>query len=485
MSNHAAVTADGGEVGRAQAAQAIACGIDVERRMNPILLKPTGGHRSHLVVMGDEVAVDSAPTSTELKAVVLEAWRSLRADNAWVVAEGAGGAAEINLLDRDLVNLPLARAAGVNTVLVVDIDRGGAYASAFGSIELVPPELKATIGGVLFNRFRGDPGVLDSGNRQFEQRTGVPILGVLPALDPAPMLGVEDSLDIVTGAVPADHSIREFVSAPIGGTRSIKPVRVAAVRLPHLANPSDLDPFTIEPDVALRWAVSPSDLDGADMIVVPGSRATVSDLDWLRRSGIAQYLAGFRSGSTPRDAANPGTVIVGICGGYQMFGDQIDDKIESGRGLVEGLGLLPVTTVFSHPKIVERCRGSVTGMFAGPTTASEILDGYQIRWGRPSGGIPWLDLDGDLDGAVAETSTALILGTSLHGVFDNDLFRTRLLSLVAERTGRVYQQSPVGLLDAVDGQNNRLADWLDADCDIERLLALAGQAVSPGQEPGW
>ena len=471
MSNHAAVTADGGEIGRAQATQAAACGVDFDRRMNPVLLKPSSGGRSHLVVMGDERSmtdmVGYGPTSAELKPVVLDALTSLRRQFDWVVAEGAGGAAEINLLDRDLVNLPLARAAGMKAVLVVDIDRGGAFAAAYGTIGLVPDELRATIGGVLFNRFRGDPTMLDDGISSFEARTGVPVLGVLPALDPVPILGVEDALDIAPGAVPT--------ATPPGPGPADRPLRVAAVRLPHLANPSDLDPLTIEPAVSLRWTTRPEDLTEADLVVLPGSRATVRDLVWLRRSGLADALRAMADGARP-------CTVVGICGGFQMLGRTIVDELESGRGRVPALGLLDVTTTFTAPKIVRRSRGSLST----ETGTTVPLTGYQIRWGRQSGSAsPWLTVDGEPEGAVARRPSGPIHGTSLHGLFDDDGFRTLFLSQVAERCGRRYEAAPRRFADAFDAQHDRLADWLAANSDVDRLVGLAAEAVGAGSEPGW
>ncbi len=483
MSNHAAVTADGGEIGRAQATQAAACGIDFERRMNPILLKPTSNRQSHIVVMGDEVSITDAvgygPTTNELKPIVLRELNQLRSDFDWVVAEGAGGAGEINLLDRDLVNLPLAAAAGLKTLLVVDIDVGGAYASAFGTIQLVPQHLRDTIGGVVFNRFRGDPSLLESGNVEFERRTGVPILGVLPALDHPPILGVEDSMDITVGPTPRDHSTADL-------PQSSKPVRVVAIRLPHLSNPSDLDPFTIEPDVTLRWAVRPDDLAGADVIVVPGSRATVADLDWMADTGIADRLSDY--------ARHEAGVIIGVCGGYQILGRTIDDELESGRGRVEGLGLLDTHTVFAAPKVVRRSHGttlyrsanSATGATGVGSAVGVEVSGYQIRWGRPSGAATaWLDIDGESEGAVSDHGSALVMGTSLHGIFDHDQFRSDLLTQVADRCDRSYRPSPVTLAEAMSAQHDRLAYWLEEYSQLDRILALGAEAVTPGTGPGW
>lgn len=456
MSNHAAVTADGGEVGRAQAMQALAAGIPLDRRMNPVLLKPTRANNSHLVVLGDEVARTDAhgygPASQTLKPVVLQAFTSLRQDYDWVVAEGAGGAAEINLLDRDLVNLPLARAAGMKAVLVVDIDRGGAFAAAHGTIDLLPESLRSSVAGVIFNQFRGDASLLDDGNVELERRSGVPVLGVLPHLGEEPMLGVEDSLDITLGA----HSI----------SRSPKPVRVAAIRLPHLANPSDLDPFVVEPDVEVRWVTRPDELTTADLVVIPGSRSTVSDLDWLRERGLDLALA-------ETDAW-----VVGVCAGYQMLGHQIHDRVESDRGTVSGLGLLDVETTFEQPKIVRRSEGVHADGSGNP------VHGYQIRFGRPSAdAAPLFRIDGDDEGA--QNSDGTVLGSSLHGLFDADGFRNSLLSAAAEAHGRTYEPAPVSYLAALDRHHEDLADWLETHVDTQHLLDLAATAPDPAQAPGW
>ncbi len=453
MSNHAAVTADGGEIGRAQAMQASAAGVALDRRMNPILLKPNSDTRSHLVVLGDEVtttdAVGYGDTTRRLRPVVLDALTSLRADHDWVVAEGAGGAAEINLLDRDLVNLPLAAAAGIPAILVVDIDPGGAFAAAHGTIDLLPERLRSTVAGVVFNKFRGDASLLDDGIVELERRTGVPVLGVLPHLVDHLAIGVEDSLDIHTGMGPP--------------ARSSAPLRVAAIRLPHLANPSDLDPFAVEPDVELRWVTRPAELADADLIVLPGSRATVADLRWLREQRFPDALA-----------ASDGW-IVGICAGYQMLGHRIDDPIESGAGVVDGLGLLAAQTRFEEPKIVRQSVGSVAG---------NAVVGYQIRFGRPEGsGEPWLRLDGKDEGLVAPGGG--VRGTSLHGLFDADAFRASFLAELAEVRGRRYQPSSSTFGDELDRYHERLADWVDAGLGPTRLLELAATAVPVDQAPGW
>lgn len=282
-----------------------------------------------------------------------------------------------------------------------------------------------------------------------QERSGVPVLGVLPFLTDEQMLGVEDFLDIAPGLRSA--------------ARSSEPVRVTAIRLPRLANPSDLDPFVVEPDVELRWATRPEELASADLIVIPGSRATVADLGWLRRSGFADAIERC-------DAW-----IVGVCAGYQMLGRSIHDEIESTSGTVDGLGLLDVDTVFERPKIVCQSRASVAG---------QRIDGYQIRYGKPRGAQdPWFCVDGDAEGAVRADRT--VYGTSLHGLFDADGFRSELLSAVAQARGRDYRPVEISYHGALDAHHDRLADWIETHLDASALLDLASTASPPGSEPGW
>jgi adenosylcobyric acid synthase len=464
MSNHSAVSVDGGEVGRAQAMQAAAAGVDVESAMNPVLLKPSSATGSHVVVLGREVGTTDAAgwgaRTDELRPVVLDALTSLRRRFDVVVAEGAGGAAEINLLDRDLVNLPLARAAGMPAVLVVDIERGGAFAAAHGTIDLVPPDLARCIGGIVLNRFRGDPALLGDGLADLEVRTGVPVLGVLPHLGPGALLGTEDSLDVGNAHDPDRRG-------------SVDPVRVAAVHLPHLANPSDLDPLVAEPDVVVRWVTHPGELADADLVVVPGSRATVDDLAWLRRTGLAAALVA---------AAERGTDVLGICAGQQILGSRITDDVESGAGAVDGLGLLDVVTVFEQAKVVRRRTGR--------TIAGVDVTGYQIHLGRAHGTDPWLALDpvetgGPVEHEGSRSGDGCVRGTSLHGLFDADGVRAAILSVVADRRGRTFAAHPTAFADRLEAQHDLLADWIDEHLDTGAVRDLAAVAAAPGSEPGW
>lgn len=472
MSNHSAVTPDGGEIGRAQALQALAARVETDRRMGPVLLKPSGARSSHLVVLGEEVGVADAvgygDRARALRPVVLEALQSLRAEHEVVVLEGAGGAAEPNLLDRDLVNLPLAAAAGIPAVLVVDIDRGGAFASAYGTWAILPDRLRAQLRGVVLNGFRGDASLLAPAVEDLQGRTGMPVLGVLPHLGEHLMLGVEDSLDLGAPGRPIPQP--DGVADPLGPGDlgpGDHPVRVAVVRLPHLANPSDLDPLVLEPSVELRWATRPGDLEDVDLVALPGSRATVADLAWLRERGLDRALR--------RAVADPGGPwVLGLCAGYQMLGVEIHDEIESGEGVVEGLGLLPVRTAFAAPKTVRRS-----------------LWGYQIRWGRPelvdgegAAARPWLTLeDGEPEGSIG--GDGRVRGTSLHGVLDDDALRGDLLRDVARARGRAWEPSTTAYADALDSHLDHLAAWVEEHLDVPALLDLAGTALATDEAPGW
>ncbi len=466
---HTTVTPDGGQVSRAQAFQALAARTVPDRRMGPVLVRPGAGGSADLVVLGEEVADGAgggpdgpdgyAAGSPLVRSLVLDTLTSLRADHDVVVLEGAGGAAETPRLDGDVVNLPLAAAAGLPAVLVTDVERGS-VAAAYGTWALLPERLRRQLRGFVLNCHRGDRALLADGLADLEQRTGVPVLGVLPHLGEHLMLGVEDSVDLI-GA-----------RRPVG--RGKDPVRVAVVRLPHLSTPSDLDALVLEPSVELRWVTRPGEVADCDLVILPGSRATVADLRWLRDRGLDRALTGL----------DRRVRLFGVGAGYQMLGGVIHDDLESGAGTVEGLGLLPVETELARPRIVTRSRGHVVG--------TEIpVEGYQIRWGRVRrlGGLPLFTLDGEgqdgtpvQEGCVAERH---IRGTSLHGSLECDRLRHALLWKVAAARGRSFAPSPVPFHTALDTHVEHLADWVEEHLDVEALLALASEAAAPGQEPGW
>jgi len=455
MSNHAAVTAGGGEIGRAQAMQALAAEVEATVHMNPVLIKPGPNMTSHVVVRGREIGSMHGfePLADNRKQIVLDSYRLVAESSQLVMAEGAGGAAEINLLDRDLVNLPFAKAAGMPAVLVVDIDRGGAFASAYGTIKILPSELRDVIQGVIINSFRGDPAYLGSGLDDLAELIGVPVLGVLPHLGPVPLLGVEDSLDISNYPT---------------STTDVPTLRVAVLALPHLSNPSDFDPLVLEPSVALTWARRSADVLAADLVIIPGSRATVEDLRWIRSAGLDNALR-----QTPAQ-------VLGICGGYQMMGHTIDDPVESCTGHTKGLGLLDVDTVFDPQKIVRQSTGH--------TRTGSAVSGYQIRFGRPSlrsnsDHDSFLTIDGEPEGA--QDATGRIGGTSLHGVFDADEFRRDFLTAAAARADQPFVANPLPFASQLDAQHDHLAAWVEEHLDIDVLSSIAKTAAAPDVLPGW
>jgi adenosylcobyric acid synthase len=444
MSNNSSVAVDDGEIGRAQFAQARAAGIDPTTAMNPVLLKPTADRTCDVIVRGHlagrSSAADYGAWTSKLRGEVLAAFDELAAAYDVVVCEGAGGAAEINLLHRDLVNLPFARAAGLPAIVVADIERGGAFSGLFGVWAILPPALRATIAGFVINRFRGDPALLTPGIEELEARTGVPVLGVVPWFDGV-RLDEEDSQFLVESH--PEHAA----------------VDVAAIRFPRVANTSDLDPLAAEPHVRVRWVQDVGELGRPDLIVLPGSKSTVEDLEWLRAAGLA---------SAVRDSD---AVVMGICAGFQMLGDRIVDPIESQRGEVDGLGLLPLTTTFVADKTVRRRNGSIDG---------DPVAGYEIRHGQPAvtSARPWLQLDDrhgvDDEGAV--DGHGRVFGTSLHGLFESDAFRRSFLTrLDTARRGGAGAGAGAEVVygDVLRARADAIADLLDAHLDMARLLAIA------------
>jgi adenosylcobyric acid synthase len=463
MALNSFVTASGHEIGRAQGVQALAGGVDPEVAMNPILLKPTGERTSQVVLMGRPLGHMSAAEYHELKptllATVLEALADLRSRFDVVIAEGAGSPAEINLLDHDIVNLRVASAAGLPAVVVGDIDRGGVFASLFGTVELLPAELRPLVRGFVINKFRGDPALLGDGLADLERRCGVPTLGVLPFVHDV-ALDAEDSLAL--------DGLRPRPASAAGEARG-DPLDVAAIRFPRLSNFTDLDALSLEPGVSVRLVSDAAGLGRPDLVVLPGTKATVSDLEWLRGRGL------------DRAVLDSGALVLGVCGGLQMMGRTIDDDVESGRGLVEGLGWLPVGTRFGVDKVTRQRRGTAMG---------QRVTGYQIHHGRvervgPVEAAPgWVHLDDaygvEEDGCV-EPSEARFLGTTLHGLFESDGFRATFLTEVGRRADKAFVPAGVSFRAAREAQFDRLADLIEGHVDLAALEALIAEgAVAEG-----
>jgi adenosylcobyric acid synthase len=445
MSNNSAVAADGGEIGRAQALQAQACGIEASVLMNPVLLKPGSDRRSHVLLHGRPYAEASALDYRQLKATlrkeVLASFDELRQRYDVVICEGAGSPAEINLRESDLANMWLADQRDLPTLVVGDIDRGGVFAALYGTVALLSERDQSLIAGFVVNKFRGDDRLLAPGLDMLRSLTGRPVLGVLPWL-PDLRLDAEDSLS----TPPALDG-----GPPVGAER----LQVAAIRLPRTSNSTDVDALGAEPGVTVRWTASSAEVAAADLAVLPGSRATVADLAWLREQGLAAALT---------QRAGQGRPVLGICGGYQMLAGAIVDDVESGAGTVPGLGLLPVTVRFQQDKILGRPTATAFG--AQVSTGYEIHHGVTTLVPGDSGtepGEPFLD--GYRVGSV--------WGTTWHGAFDSDEFRRRFLSRVAELAGRDFTPAPdTDIAARRTRQLDRLADAVESGLDIDALAHL-------------
>jgi adenosylcobyric acid synthase len=450
MALNSVVARGGFEIGRAQAMQATAAGIEPEVAMNPILIKPSGERHSQVIVMGKPYADVSAGSyqdlKDELRPVVADALADLRARYDVVICEGAGSPAEINLRAADLTNMGLARAADLPVILVGDIDRGGVFASLLGTVAALAPEDQRHIAGFVINKFRGDASILAPGLEQITGLTGRPILGVLPFVENL-SIDAEDSLAIE--APRADV-------AGAGGT-----LDVAVVRLRWMSNFTDLDALAREPGVRVRFTRSAVDIARADLVVVPGTKATVEDLARLRAAGLDDALRARAAAADP---------ILGICGGYQLLGESITDDVESGAGQVPGLGLLPVTTAFAPDKVLR----TVSGHSA---LLGSAVGGYEIRHGRPvrNGGSALIT---HTDGAEEGCASGTTLGTSWHGLLEHDDARRALLRWVAARRAIVFVPAPaVSFTAERERQLDVLGDLIDQHLDTDHLRALIERGV--------
>jgi adenosylcobyric acid synthase len=461
MALNSFVTLSGHEIGRAQGVQAMAAGVEPEVAMNPVLLKPTGERTSQVVVLGRPLAHLTAAEYHDHKprlfATVLECLADLRSRFDVVIAEGAGNPAEINLLDHDIVNLRVADAAALPALVVGDIDRGGVFASLYGTVELLPAPLRARVKGFVVNKFRGDPALLGTGLADLERRCRVPTLGVLPWVHDV-ALDAEDSLALAGRRPQAGRG------AVVDG------LDVAVVMLPRMANFTDLDALATEPGVGLRFVGDGASLGDPDLLVLPGTKATVADLEWLRGRGLDLALD---------DARRRGTVVLGICGGYQMLGRRILDEVESGRGQVPGLGWLDVETAFGAEKSTRQRRGRALG---------QRVTGYEIHHGVTRRGIttldgaePWARLDdvyGEEDEGAGDIAGEGVVGTNLHGLFEEDGFRAAFLTEVARRRGKEFVPAGVSFGAAREAQFDLLADLLETHLDIDAVFRLIEEGAS-------
>ncbi|HET6298391.1 MAG TPA: cobyric acid synthase [Kribbella sp.] len=436
MSNNSMVCADGAEIGRAQWIQAVAAGAEPEAAMNPVLLKPGSDQRSHVVLMGEpwgELTSRGFLTErAELAKAAFAAYDDLASRYDVVISEGAGSPTEINLRQSDYVNMGLAQHTRAPVVVVGDIDRGGLFASMFGTVALLSAADQALVSGFVVNKFRGDVSLLQPGIDMLASVTGRPTYGVLPWL-PDLWLDSEDALDIPARRTAHDADV----------------LSVAVVRFPRISNFTDLDALAVEPTTSVFFTASPAEVRDADLVVLPGSRATTSDLAWLRSTGLADAVVA-------RVAA--GRPVLGICGGYQLLGGAIADPLGvEGGGSHTGLELLPVATEFAAAKILAR---------PAPTA-------YEIHHGVVSA-------TGEAEAFPGGCRIGVVWGTIWHGLLDDDAVRHRFLAEIAAMTGKSAPDGTVSFAALREARLDLLADAIDEHLDTAALLELIEKGAPAG-----
>lgn len=460
MALNSYITEEGLEMGRAQAMQAEACNKKPSVFMNPILLKPTTDIGSQVIVNGEVkgnmLARDYSKYKKELIPDILEAYNKIAMENDIIVIEGAGSPAEINLKNDDIVNMGMAKLVDANVLLVGDIDRGGVFAQLAGTLLLLEDEEKDRIKGLIINKFRGDKSILDPGIAMLQEITDKEVVGVVPYAN----LDIED-----------EDSLSERFEKKGG----VGQVEIAVIKLPRISNFTDFTPLESIEGVSLHYVTKPEELKQPDLIILPGSKSTISDLKWLRESGIETMILKCHS---------KGSLVIGICGGYQMLGYTIvDEEGSEGFGSIEGMKLLPMDTIFETVKTRTRAKGKILPLEGIFQTLSDVeVSGYEIHMG-----ISWCaknaksfakvtdancesenyKLDGCVDGTV--------FGTYLHGIFENRDFTQKLLKILLERKG--LDQDQLTVLDYKDykmAQYDKLADVIRGSVDLERIYSIMG-----------
>jgi adenosylcobyric acid synthase len=482
MSLNSAATPDGGEIGRAQALQAEACRVIPCVEMNPILLKPSTDTGAQVIFLGKiwgQVTASDYHTRRveQLFPEVLEAYRRLARNYDLTLLEGAGSPAEINLREHDIVNMRMAHAADAACILACDIDRGGAFASLLGTLELLEPQDRARIRGFIINKFRGDQLLLRPGVAMIEKRLDLPCVGIVPFLH---NLGLDEE----DGVALEDRAsvARRWKSLESGPTRAL---RIGVIALPHMANFTDFDALAVEPSISLAFAEEPEELAASDLVILPGTKQTLDDLRWLEQRGFAQEI---------QRRADIGVPIIGICGGFQMLGASIEDPqgVENnGKPLRQpGLGLLPVQTLLRSEKTVSRIRGSLRGGFFGGTQLSQVdFEGYEIHVGETFyeiGARPLADITRHHsmaavpDGAVSESGR--VFGTYVHGFFDHDDFRHRFIQAARAAVNLAPAPAWAYVRAEREARIDRLAGHLRQSLD---LALLKSWLVGPATGASW
>lgn len=444
MALNSYVTRDGLEMGRAQVVQAQAAGKEPDVRMNPILLKPSSDIGSQVIVNGEIRGQMSASEYFRMKRQlipeILEAYNSLARENDIIVIEGAGSPAEINLRTDDIVNMGMAELVDAPVLLAGDIDRGGVFAQLYGTVALLEEHERARIGGLIINKFRGDEAILRPGLTMLEEKTGIPVMGVVPYL----RVNVDD-----------EDSLAPRLESQ-GGKKMLD---IAIIRLPRISNFTDFSLLDEHPAMGVRYVQSTRELGNPDLVILPGTKSTLSDLLWLRQSGLEASVCKL---------AHTGTPVLGICGGYQMLGETLSDPYGTeGGGEMHGMGLLPIDTVFGDRKTRTRMQATVTA----PDFSGAQLDGYEIHTGQTTvHGDPFCILEnGQPDGCV----NGNIFGTYLHGLFDTGDLSQKLAEYLCRRKGISCEQAaPVSHAAYQEQQFDLLADGIRHALDMDAIYAL-------------
>jgi len=466
MALNSYVTKTGGEMGRAQVAQAEAAGLEPAVEMNPVLLKPTGNSCSQVIVMGKPVGNMSAKEyhlgySLTALGVITECLDKLHNEFDVIVIEGAGSPAEVNLKANDIVNMRIAKLVSAPVLLIADIDRGGALASVVGTLELLEPEERDLVKGIIINKFRGDINLLKPALDFLETKTGKPVLGVIPHLD---RLGIDDEDSVSLENKQASGKAGEL--------------DIAVLRLPKISNFTDFDALANESDVTLRYVRQGEAIGNPDLVILPGSKNTTEDLLYLRQHGYEQQLIGLVKAGTP---------VIGICGGYQMLGREVQDPdhTESDFDRVLGLGLIDCITVFAANKVTHQVKATANNHnFLGINYTDPSLTGYEIHMGRTQFQTPVdpaftiITRSDELltvsDGAVS--ANGLVMGTYMHGIFDNDGYRRAVLNALRVRKGL----SPIGIIQNTQARKeaayDRLADVVRQSMNIDRVYRLMNES---------
>ena len=455
MALNSYATSEGLEMGRAQVTQAWAAGIEPSVKMNPILLKPTSDRKSQVVVGGKPIgtmtAMEYEEYKPQLRQFVKDTYDALENEVDCVVLEGAGSPAEINLHDGDLVNMAMAEAADAPVLLIGDINPGGVFASLYGTVKLLPEEEQKQIKGIVINKFRGDVKILEPGLDMLEELLGIPVVGVIPYMD----VDIED-----------EDSVTERFSRQYGG----EAVRIAVVHIPHISNFTDFNILESESDVSVKYVKNAADIRDADIVMIPGTKNTIEDLNWMKQRGIADEIVRF--------ARNGGTV-VGICGGYQMLGERLYDPYHTESRIPEmaGLGLLDLTVTFENEKTTVQSHGVIQSDAGWLSALNGVqVDGYEIHMGVNEYGPecePFLYLNGREHPDGVSNKAGNVLGTYLHGLFDTGALGRALIDRVKREKGIAVSDSDILTMEQFrERELNKAADIVRANLDMEAVYAI-------------